>query len=140
MAMVDVLAHMKEKAVNEKNPHLMTIATLTGHARSAVGPYTAVMDNGVANKDQFARQLQATGDVYGDLFEVSTMRKEDYDFIKEKTGEYVDVMQCPTGSGPFPRGHQWAGAFLNTIHTYKKLLKSAFSNILKREIFRFLDC
>jgi len=115
MAMVDVLAHMKEKAVNEKNPHLMTIATLTGHARSAVGPYTAVMDNGVANKDQFARQLQATGDVYGDLFEVSTMRKEDYDFIKEKTGEYVDVMQCPTGSGPFPRGHQWAGAFLNTV-------------------------
>merc|ERR1712086_860631 len=48
MAMVDVLAHMKEKALNEINPHLMTIATLTGHAVMAVGPYTAVMDNGAA--------------------------------------------------------------------------------------------
>ena len=46
MAMVDVLAHMKEKALHEVNPHLMTIATLTGHAVLAVGPYTAVMDNG----------------------------------------------------------------------------------------------
>merc|ERR1712073_185060 len=40
MAMVDVLAHAKEKALNEVNPHLMTIATLTGHAVMAVGPYT----------------------------------------------------------------------------------------------------
>ena len=61
MAMVDVLAHMKEKAMNETNPHLMTIATLTGHARSALGPYTAVMDNGVAKNEHFARHLQVTG-------------------------------------------------------------------------------
>ena len=32
MAMVDVLCHMREKAVKEVNPHLMTFATLTGHA------------------------------------------------------------------------------------------------------------
>lgn len=33
MAMVDVLCYMKEKALKEKlvNPHLFTIATLTGH-------------------------------------------------------------------------------------------------------------
>merc|ERR1712055_174192 len=48
MAMVDVLAHAKEKALNEVNPHLITIATLTGHAVMAVGPYTSVMDNGAA--------------------------------------------------------------------------------------------
>ena len=30
MAMLDVLCHMKEKALKEVNPHLMTIATLTG--------------------------------------------------------------------------------------------------------------
>ena len=40
MAMADVLAHMKEKALNEINPHLMTVATLTGHARMALGNYT----------------------------------------------------------------------------------------------------
>merc|ERR1711936_412969 len=68
MAMVDVLCHMKEKALKETNPHLMTIATLTGHAVLAVGPYTAVMDNGAAKKEGFALNLQATGDLYGDMF------------------------------------------------------------------------
>jgi len=113
MAMVDVLAHMKEKALNETNPHLMTIATLTGHAVMAVGPYTAVMDNGAAKKDGFALNLQATGDLYGDMFEVSTIRKEDYDFVKDKSGEFVDVLQCNNApSTRTPRGHQFPAAFM----------------------------
>jgi leucyl aminopeptidase len=58
MVMVDVLCQMKEKALKEVNPHLFTIATLTGHACLAVGPYSAVMDNGPANKEGFARKLQ----------------------------------------------------------------------------------
>merc|ERR1711970_746780 len=41
MAMLDVLAHMKEKALKEINPHLFTIATLTGAAAFGLGPYTA---------------------------------------------------------------------------------------------------
>ncbi len=70
MAMVDVLAHAKEKALHETNPHLMTIATLTGHEVLAYGPYSAVMDNGAAKRESFAHSLQATGDAYGDMFEV----------------------------------------------------------------------
>ncbi len=58
MVMVDVLCHMKEKALKEVNPHLFTIATLTGHACIAVGPYSAVMDNGPARKEGFAHKLQ----------------------------------------------------------------------------------
>ena len=58
MVMVDVLCHMKEKALNEVNPHLFTIATLTGHVRVAIGPYSAVMDNGPAKKERFALKLQ----------------------------------------------------------------------------------
>ena len=58
MVMVDVLCHMKEKALKEKNPHLFTIATLTGHAVLAVGPYSAVMDNGPARQEGFANKLQ----------------------------------------------------------------------------------
>ncbi len=60
MVMVDVLCHMKEKALKEVNPHLFTIATLTGHACIAVGPYTAVMDNGPARKEGFAIKLQVS--------------------------------------------------------------------------------
>ena len=37
MAMVDCLCEAKEKALNEVNPHLYTIATLTGHAIIAMG-------------------------------------------------------------------------------------------------------
>ena len=59
----------------------MTVATLTGHACLAVGePYSIVMDNGPAAKMNVARELQSSGHVMGDFFEVSTIRKEDYDF------------------------------------------------------------
>lgn len=46
MAMADCLALMKERAVKENlaDPHLYTVATLTGHACLAVGDYTCVMD------------------------------------------------------------------------------------------------
>ena len=37
MAMTDVLCHMKEKALREKNPRLFTWATLTGHVILAHG-------------------------------------------------------------------------------------------------------
>ena len=38
MVMVDVLCEAKEKALSEVNPHLFTIATLTGHVIRAYGP------------------------------------------------------------------------------------------------------
>ena len=37
MAMVDCLCEAKEIALKENNPHLYTIATLTGHAIIAMG-------------------------------------------------------------------------------------------------------
>ena len=64
--MVDVLCHMREKALNEVNPHLMTIATLTGHAVVAMGNYTAIIDNGPARKVGFSRAIFDTGEACGD--------------------------------------------------------------------------
>merc|ERR1712008_183163 len=109
MAMVDVWSHMKEKALNEINPHLMTIATLTGHVVMAVGPYTAVMDNGAAKKDGFAINLQATGDLYGDVFEVSTIRKEDLNLLKTNL---VNLLMCFSATTPLQLGHQEDISFL----------------------------
>ena len=104
------------KALSEINPHLMTIATLTGHAALAVGPYTAVMDNGVAKKEQFALKLQSTGETYGDMFEVSTIRKEDFEFIKDKSGAFVEVLHCDKASSSrTPRGHQYPAAFMMRV-------------------------
>merc|ERR1739844_480702 len=116
MAMVDVLGHAREKALKEKNPHLMTIATLTGHAAVAMGPYTAVMDNGTARKEQFAQKLFATGEKYGDPFEISNIRREDYKMIFDDSKESVDVIQCNNApSTRTPRGHQFPAAFMHHV-------------------------
>merc|ERR1719273_576284 len=111
MAMLDVLAHMKEKALTEINPHLFTIATLTGAAVRAFGPYSALMDNGPAKKENFALSLQETGELYGDMFDVSNLRKDDYKYIKDKNGEYGEVLQIGKGNSK-SRGHQYPAAFL----------------------------
>lgn len=113
MAMADPLCEMKELASGEVNPHIFTIATLTGHAIRAVGPnYSLVMDNGPAQKEEFAQSIQKFGHTIGDPFEISTIRRDDYDFCRGKS-EYEDVLQCNNQpSSATPRGHQFPAAFL----------------------------
>ncbi|XP_013394128.1 putative aminopeptidase W07G4.4 [Lingula anatina] len=113
MVMADVLCQMKEKALNEVNPHLFTIATLTGHAIRAMGPnYSIILDNGPASKEQTSQKMQAVGSQYGDPFEISNIRREDYEFHKGKS-EYEDVLQCNNlPSTMTPRGHQTPAAFM----------------------------
>jgi len=113
MAMGDVLCRMKEMAQDAVNPQIFTVATLTGHAVRAMGPaYSIIMDNGPARKMKNAQKIQETGDHVGDPFEISTIRREDYNFHAGKS-EYEDVLQA--GNSPSTmtnRGHQGPAAFL----------------------------
>ncbi|CAN7990629.1 unnamed protein product [Ixodes hexagonus] len=113
MAMADVLGQFKEKALHETNPRLFTIATLTGHACLAVGDgYSIILDNGPARKEAVSAKVKAAGDVTGDMFEVSTIRREDYTFVAGHS-EYEDVLQSNNlPSSRTPRGHQSPAAFL----------------------------
>uniref|UniRef100_A0A8C6TCH5 Zgc:152830 n=1 Tax=Neogobius melanostomus TaxID=47308 RepID=A0A8C6TCH5_9GOBI len=113
MVMVDLLCEMKEKAVREVSPQLFTIATLTGHAIRAMGPnYSIIMDNGPAHRSGNAAKWQEAGEVLGDVFEVSRIRREDYEFHKGKS-EYEDILQSNNlPSSATPRGHQTPAAFL----------------------------
>lgn len=113
MAMADVLCYMKEKAAAQVNPYLMTIATLTGHCVLAYGEhYSAIMDNGPARLAGVAQKLQTAGDLVADPFEISSIRREDFDFHAGKS-EYEDVLQCNNApSSRTPRGHQTPSAFL----------------------------
>ncbi|XP_061585434.1 putative aminopeptidase W07G4.4 [Cololabis saira] len=113
MVMVDLLCEMKEQGVREVSPELFTIATLTGHAIRAMGPdYSIIMDNGPAHRNGTATKWQKAGEVLGDVFEVSSIRREDYDFHKGKS-EYEDILQCNNlPSSATPRGHQTPAAFL----------------------------
>lgn len=114
MAMADSLCLMKERAVKENLPncHLYTIATLTGHACLALGDYTGVMDNKVAENSGHGLEFSKAGLLIGDPSEISPLRREDFDFHRSKTyGE--DLLQCNNlPSSRTPRGHQTPAAFL----------------------------
>ncbi len=44
------------------------------------------------------------------------MRKDDFDFVNDKSGEFVDVLQCNNAaSSRTMRGHQFPGAFLTRV-------------------------
>jgi len=116
MAMVDVLCRAKELALSDPDPHLMTIATLTGHAVLAMGDYSIIMDNGPAKASGTAQKVQEAGEKIGDMFEISTVRREDWDFVQDKSGEFVSVLQCNNApSSRTPRGHQMPAAFMMTV-------------------------
>lgn len=112
MVMTDVLCKLKEEAIGAVNPHLFTIATLTGHACLAVGGYSIVLDNGPAQKEKFASQVQAAGESLGDMIEISRLRREDFNFVKS-TAEGEDLVQSNNlPSSRTPRGHQFPAAFM----------------------------
>jgi len=113
MVMADPLFHSRQQALNEVNPHLMTVATLTGHAVRAVGEgYSIILENKPAQKIKFAERIQEAGHELAEPFEISTLRREDFDFIAGRN-EYEDILQANNDpSSATPRGHQYPAAFL----------------------------
>jgi len=112
MVMADPLCWAKEDALKHTNTHLMTIATLTGHACLALGPYSAVIDNGPAKKDRFSYRIQEAGEELGDMMDISSLRREDIKFCKS-TGAGEHLLQCNNAaSSRTPRGHQFPMAFM----------------------------
>jgi leucyl aminopeptidase len=108
----DLLSHLREDALDEVNPELMSIATLTGHAARSVGPYTALVENLPARRDGLSQKMADCGDVWGDPAEISRSRREDYSFIAPRTAA-DDVMSCNNAaSAVTARGHQFPMAFL----------------------------
>ncbi|KAF7638486.1 CYTOSOL_AP domain-containing protein [Meloidogyne graminicola] len=112
LAIADALAQMKELALNSPNPHLLTIATLTGHVCLAYGHCTAAMDNGPARAINYAEQLRQTGDLFGQPVEVSRLYSEDFSFHCSDI-QTADLKQSDIGpSVQTRRGHQGPAAFL----------------------------
>ncbi|KAK2579907.1 hypothetical protein KPH14_007587 [Odynerus spinipes] len=113
LAMADALCHIKEMALCSVNPHIFTVATLTGHAALTTGAgYSIAMDNAVARLVSNAEKLQASGETMGDPFEISRIRREDFRFHEGRT-EGDDLLQSVNKpSVKTARGHQGPSAFL----------------------------
>ncbi|KRX87699.1 putative aminopeptidase W07G4.4, partial [Trichinella pseudospiralis] len=113
MIMLDPLCEMKELAVGEVNPHIYTIATLTGHAGLTVGyGYNIAVCNKPAEMAREDKKLQDAGKAVADMFEISRLRREDFE-ANRGDSEYEDMKQSNTEpSVRTPRGHTVPAAFL----------------------------
>ncbi|KAF1751125.1 hypothetical protein GCK72_017679 [Caenorhabditis remanei] len=112
LTMLDPLTLAKEEALKAKNPHLFTVATLTGHEVLSYGYYAAIMDNGPAKASGWARKVQEVGDEFGQPIEISRLHPEDFAFHQAEC-EQADLRQGNTKpSVATLRGHQTPAAFL----------------------------
>ncbi|MCR9247515.1 MAG: leucyl aminopeptidase family protein [bacterium] len=112
MVLADLLSHLRVRAADCEGPLLFSVATLTGHAVRAAGPYNIALDNAPARDAGVAVSLGGQGDLWGDPFEVSRLRREDWDFVKPRSAA-DDVMQCNNAPSTMTnRGHQFPMAFL----------------------------
>lgn len=113
LVLVELLAKAKEEALAAKNPILFTIATLTGHSYRAYGSYPIAIENGVAAKMKLVRVMEKNGDLWGEPFEHSMVRREDYAFIAPRSAA-EDVVSCNSEPSTMTsRGHQFPMAFLD---------------------------
>ncbi|TPP65914.1 Leucine aminopeptidase [Fasciola gigantica] len=115
MVMTDLLCEAKEKALEVSNPHLMTFATLTGHVILSYGPhYTALVSNGPAQRSGVNEELRDAGSLLGDMHEISTLRREDFE-AHASQDEYSDLVNSARPvNGRRCRGHQSPAAFMIT--------------------------
>jgi len=134
LVLADLLSHLREEAKDAVAPELFSVATLTGHAARAVGPYTALVENGPARATASAMTMADVGDIWGDPCEVSRSRREDYDFIQPRS-KADDLLSCNNAaSSVTPRGHQFPMAFLAVAsgldkHSVDSTLPMAYTHI-----------
>ncbi|KAI9094669.1 hypothetical protein DFS34DRAFT_651911 [Phlyctochytrium arcticum] len=116
MVMCDLIASQKERALTEKHAkvptRILTVATLTGHAVRAVGNYTAVLDNGPAREAGISQRLYKAGHTFGDPCELSSLRREDYEFVQPGSANEDVVQANDKASTMTCRGHQFPAAFM----------------------------
>lgn len=115
LVLADLLAELREEATGRPNPTLFSIATLTGHAALSYGPYSAILENGPARACGLGDAIERAGEAFGDPFERSRLRPEDYAFI---VGRSIaeDVLSCNSlSSARTARGHQFPAAFLDVV-------------------------
>ncbi|MBT1444702.1 leucyl aminopeptidase family protein [Shewanella sp. JM162201] len=112
LVLADLLSHLRQKAVNAVNPALFSVATLTGHVVRAYGGYPAAVTNAAAASLGLGATLAELGDRVGEPIEVSRLRREDFDKIRESSGAAAILSSNNAPSSVTARGHQFPAAFL----------------------------
>ncbi|RKP37032.1 hypothetical protein BJ085DRAFT_1803, partial [Dimargaris cristalligena] len=124
LIMTDLLAQCREKvvarrAIEKDQPsttplryQLYTVATLTGHVIRAYGHYGAFLSNGPAISAGVPERLFDAGARWGDPYEISRLRPEDFATIAPGS-DREDVCQTDhKASSATARGHMYPAAYL----------------------------
>ncbi|WP_418358309.1 M17 family metallopeptidase [Shewanella basaltis] len=112
LVLADLLSHLRIQALQAINPQVFSVATLTGHVVRAYGGYSALVENSVAKQQGVAALLADVGEQWGEPFEVSRLRPEDFDKVADKNGAADVVSSNNAPSSITARGHQYPAAFL----------------------------
>jgi leucyl aminopeptidase len=113
LVLADLLARARELAAAEPDPMLFSIATLTGHVYRAHGPYTGILGNATARGRGLVDDLDRLGEQWGEPFERSRPRREDYAMVAPRTSAEDVLSSNRLASVNTPRGHQFPFAFLD---------------------------
>ncbi|SHI11152.1 M17 family metallopeptidase [Ferrimonas marina] len=112
LVLADLLSHLRLQAEQVADPVMFSVATLTGHVVRSYGPYSAVVENGVARQQALGGELQAISELWGEPFELSRLRREDFAQVAPRSPS-EDLLSSNNGpSVAISRGHQFPMAFL----------------------------
>ncbi|KAJ1657489.1 hypothetical protein IWQ61_003117 [Dispira simplex] len=122
LIMTDLLCQCREKILAYRQQHsniassirqhVFTVATLTGHVIRAYGFYGAFISNGPAIHAGVPNRLQKAGDQWGDPYEHSHLRSDDFAIVQPGS-DREDVCQTNhLASSATPRGHMFPAAYL----------------------------
>ncbi|WP_298440549.1 leucyl aminopeptidase family protein [uncultured Ferrimonas sp.] len=112
LVLADLLSHLRADAKQHDDAVLMSLATLTGHVVRSYGPYSAVVENAVARGQALGGELQAISELWGEPFELSRLRREDFAQVAARSPS-EDLLSSNNGASVnISRGHQFPMAFL----------------------------
>ncbi len=112
LVLADLLARAKEIAAHAEGAELYSLATLTGHVYRAYGPYVGALGNARARASGVLAHLDALAEAWGEPFEISRPRREDYAMVAPKSPAEDVMSSNRLASVNTPRGHQFPFAFL----------------------------
>ncbi|QIZ77420.1 M17 family metallopeptidase [Ferrimonas lipolytica] len=112
LVLADLLSHLRADAEQYDDSILFSLATLTGHVVRSYGPYSAVVENSVARAQAIGGELQAISEMWGEPFELSRLRREDFAQVAARSPS-EDLLSSNNGASVnISRGHQFPMAFL----------------------------
>ncbi|MGZ3417748.1 MAG: aminopeptidase [Polyangiales bacterium] len=113
LVLADLLAEGRDIVDGAPDPALLSVATLTGHVYRAYGPYVGILGNGPARSRGDVDAIDALGEQWGEPFERSRPRREDYTMVAPRSAAEDVVSANRLASVNTPRGHQFPFAFLD---------------------------